>query len=338
MLLLFAQSALSTLSGSTARPLACSNVKSIASKYDAFLLDQFGVMHDGQKPLPGAIECYEQLAAAGKKLVVLSNTSRRRSFAMKKLPKLGFDPDALTDFVTSGEAAYDRIHADFKGARMLWCSWADDFQAWDPTYLDGLDVQLADASTADFVLCQGSHVLDDGRSRDSTGVFESGAPNAALDEALRTCASRDLLMICANPDFTVTLPDGTRGFMPGKIAQYYEDVLGGRVDYYGKPHAAAFEAALEQLAAEGVTDRSRVCHVGDSLLHDVAGARAAGVDSLFVAGGIHAEEVGIEETGSSALESGYARAEDLSEERLAKVFAKYGGVHPTHSTPAFVWE
>ena len=103
---------------------------------------------------------------------------------MKKLPKLGFDPDALTDFVTSGEAAYDRIHADFKGARMLWCSWADDFQAWDPTYLDGLDVQLADASTADLCSVR-SHVLDDGRSRDSTGVFESGAPNAA-DEGART--------------------------------------------------------------------------------------------------------------------------------------------------------
>jgi phosphoglycolate phosphatase-like HAD superfamily hydrolase len=83
----------------------------IADRYDAILLDQFGVLHDGTTAIPGAIDCFNNLAAAGKKLIVLSNTSRRRAFALSKLPKLGFDPAMLTGFVTSGEAAWEYMRA-----------------------------------------------------------------------------------------------------------------------------------------------------------------------------------------------------------------------------------
>jgi beta-phosphoglucomutase-like phosphatase (HAD superfamily) len=69
-------------------------ISAVAAKYDAVLLDQFGVLHDGMAALPDAVDCYEQLSASGKQLVVLSNTSRRRAFAMRKLPDLGFDPAA----------------------------------------------------------------------------------------------------------------------------------------------------------------------------------------------------------------------------------------------------
>ena len=116
--LLLATTALATAS----QPRIISGLASIADNYDAIFLDQFGVMHDGQKPLPGAIDCFPALAAAGKKLVVLSNTSRRRAFAIQKLPKLGFDDDKLTGFVTSGEAAWDYMAANFGGKRVLWIS------------------------------------------------------------------------------------------------------------------------------------------------------------------------------------------------------------------------
>ena len=328
--------ALSSLSSTRAAPSQLiANVREIANSYDAFLLDQFGVLHDGVKPLPGAVECFDELARAGKKLIVLSNTSRRRAFAVQKLPKLGFDENSLVEggFITSGEAAWERIKRDLSGSKMLWCSWSKEFQAWDPTYLDGLDVTLASAEEADFVLCQGSHDLDTGESRVPTGVMETGEPNAALSAALETCLARDLLMICANPDFTVTLPDGTRGFMPGKIAEAYE-AMGGRVEYYGKPYAPAFEAAMALLGDD--VDPSRVCHVGDSLLHDVAGANNAGIASLFIAGGIHADELGIEETGSFS-DGSTSSAQTLSPDALERVFAERRA-RPTYTTPAFVWQ
>ncbi len=320
----------------SAAPTIVSGLSAIAHEYDAILLDQFGVLHDGQKPLPGAVDCYEKLAASGKKLVVLSNTSRRRAFAMKKLPIIGFDDKSLLGFVTSGEAAHSYIAENHRGERMLWISWDDQFHAWDPTYLDGLDVTLADAATCDFVLLQGSQCLRDGATVEDAGIFASGELNAKCMAALKTCAARNVEVICANPDLYVTLPDGTRGYMPGCIANEYE-ALGGRLRYFGKPHVPAFDAALKLLGPD--VNPSRVLHCGDSLLHDIAGANAAGIHSLFVAGGIHAEALGIAEAGGSGGASAAAEPPDdgeLTADALQRLFGEVG-VTPTLTVANFVW-
>ena len=124
-------------------------------------------------------------------MAVLSNTSRRRAHALSKLPTLGFDAAKLAEFVCSGEQAREHL-ASRAGQRMLWIGWDEQFQApkshllslslalapppslplplhtasceqaWDPHYLDGLDLRLADAATADFVFLQGSQTLRDG--------------------------------------------------------------------------------------------------------------------------------------------------------------------------------
>lgn len=409
---LFLRSALaaSTTLASSPTPIV-PGLAAIADRYDAFLLDQFGVLHDGAKPLPGAVACFEALAAMDKKLIVLSNTSRRRRTAIGKFPKLGFDSTKLLGegegFVTSGEAAWEYLRTSAPGRRVLWLSWSETFQAWDAAYLDGLGLELAPASQADFVLCQGSHdVRDGGATPTPTGVFETGKPNDELDATLRTCAERALPMVCgahcrtnnhtclchigaraaalcfgwlrlertsprteacvsacmhaANPDFTVALPGGSIGHMPGCIAAEYER-LGGAVTYFGKPHAPAFEGALRLLGP--AIPPSRVCHVstdrarrtrcaerveraphadaraaaaldsccglqvGDSLLHDIAGANAAGVDSLFIAAGIHAAELGIEEGSGS---------ESIRPEQLQQLFDACDA-RPTYTTASFVW-
>lgn len=85
----------------------------IARKYDAFILDQYGVMHNGQQSLPGAIECVEKLSSMGKKLIILSNTSAPADTALSKLGKLGFDPNCFVGAVTSGEEASRFIREEF---------------------------------------------------------------------------------------------------------------------------------------------------------------------------------------------------------------------------------
>ena len=80
-----------------------SSFAEIASRYDGFILDQYGVMHNGSHSLPGSVECVEKLAEMGKKLIILSNTSSPSETALKKLPKLGFNPDCFVGAVTSGE-------------------------------------------------------------------------------------------------------------------------------------------------------------------------------------------------------------------------------------------
>ena len=324
---------------STHAPASISGLSSIVDRYDAFLLDQFGVMHDGKTALPGALECFTELAKRNKKLIVLSNTSRRRDHALSKLPKIGFDSELLSGFVCSGELAWQHMSEHCRGQRCLWISWSEDFMAWQADYLDGTDVGLGSALEADFVLVHGSHQLrdsQDGSAAASTGLApgEEGEFSAALEAALATCLARGLPMLCANPDLFVTFPDGSRGNMPGLIAERYEE-LGGRVTYFGKPHRPAFDAALALLQAEAKVEPARVLHIGDSLAHDVRGASAAGVDSLFVAGGIHAGELGIDEVGGTDAPGGDEEA-PLSEEALNRLFEAYK-VTPTYSVRMFKW-
>ncbi len=74
---------------------------------------------------------------------------------------------------------------------------------------------------------------------------------------------------------------------------------------------------------------SQVLAIGDSLEHDIAGAAAAGIDSLFIAGGIHATELGV---GSSSSSSGSSRAVNAAVDTAAleQLCASHG------ATPQFV--
>ena len=101
---------------------------------------------------------------------------------------------------------------------------------------------------------------------------------------------RRLPLICANPDIVVERGDRLI-HCAGAIAELYRE-LGGDVIFYGKPHRAIYERALE-LAAERrgrTTELRRVLAIGDSVRTDLAGAHGFGVDCLFVTRGIHARE------------------------------------------------
>ncbi len=66
-------------------------MKDIADKYDAFLLDQWGVLHDGKVAYDGAVHCLNELLSRGKLIVLLSNSSKRLGNSMKKLDAMGID-------------------------------------------------------------------------------------------------------------------------------------------------------------------------------------------------------------------------------------------------------
>ena len=60
------------------------NVKKLIDKYDSFILDVWGVVHDGVKPYNGVREALKLMQDAGKNIVFVSNTPRR-NIGVKKM-------------------------------------------------------------------------------------------------------------------------------------------------------------------------------------------------------------------------------------------------------------
>jgi len=236
---------------------------------------------------------------------------------------MGFNPDHFCGFVTSGDTVYEemisRAREPFKslGTRCVVFGNADD----DKAYLSEMQCELSTIEEADFLLARGNFVILD--AVETTKCDRSLESEARVAAVLAAAAARGLPLLVANPD--IARP-GCGSPMPGVIGKQYED-MGGTVHYTGKPHSSVYELCFQALEEDG-GNRDRVCAVGDSLDHDILGASRAGIESIFIIGGIHSEELGIKEGGR----------ECPSQKALEKLYARHGGGVPTHSMPAFVWE
>ena len=249
-------------------------LSAVAARYDGYILDLWGVIHNGQRPLPGVLDCLERLQQAGKTLCLLSNAPRRVSGMVGRLEEIGI-PGRLYDHVmSSGEATYEALTAPpdafhrSLGRRCLHIG-----PDRDNSVYEGLDLELVDrAEEASFVI--------------NTGISEFSETIADYEDRLAEAAALDLPMICANPDLVVMVGEAP-AICAGALAQRYEE-LGGRVAYHGKPHPSVYERCFRFL--EDIP-RDRVLAVGDSFRTDIAGANRMGIDSLLVASGIHGDEL-----------------------------------------------
>mmetsp|Transcript_18288 Transcript_18288/g.22385 ORF Transcript_18288/g.22385 Transcript_18288/m.22385 type:complete len:329 (-) Transcript_18288:65-1051(-) len=259
--------------------------------YDGFILDQFGVMHNGKDGLPGAVDCVHKLKSLNKKLIILSNTSTTSQNTLAKLPKMGFDPDMFVGAVTSGEEASHYIRKIYGSGsdrkKAIWLTWNDISTSNLFLSKCGNVEPTNNVKEADFVIAHGSQAMrgnTDDSDDVSLGSFMDDGDLSLIDPILKRCHEQSLPMVCANPDMIVKVANGKTAYMPGKIAQKFEEI-GGTCTNFGKPHRRHFEACLRELQL----DAHRVVHIGDSLHHDIAGASSAGISSIFVTGGIHSD-------------------------------------------------
>jgi ribonucleotide monophosphatase NagD (HAD superfamily) len=74
----------------------------------------------------------------------------------------------------------------------------------------------------------------------------------------------------------------------------------------------------------GIGERSRILAIGDSLRTDIAGAAGAGIDSLLIAGGIHADEFGL-------------RGEEAPDLRRVEAALREGGYEPVGVAWRLCW-
>src|SRR5438309_177357 len=64
-------------------------MRAVATAYDGFILDLWGVVHDGTAPFPGVLDCMERLIGADKRLVLLSNAPRRSDGVGRRIARIG---------------------------------------------------------------------------------------------------------------------------------------------------------------------------------------------------------------------------------------------------------
>jgi len=250
----------------------------VADRYDGFVLDLWGVVHDGRRPYPGVPEALGELKARGKRVVFLTNAPRRSWAVQGLLDGMGLDRALYDGIMSSGEIAWRlmarRDHpffAGLRGRRAFHIGPERDLSVAE----EGVAELVADPAGADFVLNTGPDP-------------ERGAVDAEnYRPALEAAAAHRLPMLCVNPDRHVMV-GGERLICAGALADVYL-ALGGTVLEVGKPDPAVYDPVLEML---GLSDRRRVVAVGDTPHTDLAGAQAAGLDALWALTGLAAHAHG----------------------------------------------
>ncbi len=280
------------------------NISSIADNYEGFLIDLWGVIHDGSNLYPGVLECLLELRKKNKQIIFLSNAPRRAFKAQIVLERLNIKKELYDHIVTSGEITYNYIekfdHNLGTKFMILGPDKDDDILAGVPNHN-----QVTQIKDADFVVITG---------------FDND--NSTLEELIPQISEikkYNLPCICANPDIEVVKIDGTRALCAGVIAKYYEEI-GGKVIYFGKPYKQVYEHSLKLFNSSS----NKIAAIGDNLETDIKGANEFNLDSYLIAGGILAKELQL------------LNDEPLDKNKLMKLFAKYK-ITPKVVLPKFIW-
>jgi len=263
------------------------HIAPLTRHYRAWFCDVWGVIHNGVAPYHSAIEACMSYREIGGMVILLSNSPRHGDGVAAQLDEVGVARAAYDALVTSGDVA--RTEMMRRGGERVFLLGPER----DRPMLDGVEIVLTGPEEAQVVLCSG--LFDD--------ETESPKDYAKLFAHLRRL---DLPMICANPDLMVE-----RGhklvYCAGALAAAYGE-MGGEVIYTGKPHPPIYALARERLRnlASDIPD-AEILAIGDGIKTDIAGACNEGLDSVFVASGLHVQ--------------GFHTAETLDRAAIAALFA-----------------
>lgn len=251
------------------------SLSDIASDYDAVFCDIWGCFHNGVTPFPAAVSALQAFRHGGGKVILLTNAPRPSASVQKQLDAMGAARDSYDAIVSSGGACQAAVSGGEFGARFLYVGPDRDLHMLTDVGLDP-----APDSEADAILITG---LRDDRTE---------TPEDYAAEITRW-VDRGLTMLCANPDIVVDRAD-LRLWCAGAVARDFESA-GGRVIWFGKPHLPVYDRCHVVLAEMGAEiPKTRVLAIGDGPLTDLPGGIAAGLDTLFVTGGLSADQFGVD--------------------------------------------
>ncbi len=238
-------------------------------KYQAFVIDLWGVVHDGVHAYPGVVDCLNHMLNLNKRIIFVSNSPRPSGVLMQKLIdfKISVEPSML---LSSGDIVSEQLtyfNDDvFKklGRRVYHLKAESDSDLFALEKMQAIEVSSIEK--ADFLLV--------------SAYASAGADFNYYDGILKKALDCNLPFICANPDKIILFGDSMY-HCPGFFAQKYEE-MGGIVHYYGKPHKAIYQIIFNRLASFDILDRKQILMIGDTLETDIQGAKLNGCDSALV--------------------------------------------------------
>lgn len=254
-------------------PTILTSAADFLAGYDVLLCDVWGVVHDGRDAYPSANDCLPRYRARGGTVVLVSNAPMTGMAIGKLLDDKGVRRDCWDAIVGSGDIALAHI-AEKKYAQV----YGIGPRPRDNSFFNEVPRLTNDLGAADAIAC--------------TGLLHERSETAEDYRALLGKAlARKLPFVCVNPDLAVHVG---ADLLPcaGAIAALYE-TMGGTVFWCGKPHPSAYAMGLKvaEKLRGGAVNKSRVLGIGDAVRTDLKSAAVAGVDALFIAQGLHRDDV-----------------------------------------------
>lgn len=236
------------------------HLSKIFENYDTFIIDLWGVIHNGIKLNKKAIEAVNQLTIKSKKIVFLSNAPRPSKKVISFLLNMEMDKKHLSNVVTSGEAAMYDINQHKYGKYFFHLG-----PPRDTPIFEKIKENKTTIEECDFILC--------------TGLFDERETDLSwYKKFLRDYTSKKL--VCTNPDLTVHRGEKEE-YCAGYIAKIFEE-LGGEAIYYGKPYKEIYKMCFKE--------NEKVLAIGDNLRTDIRGANNLNIDCIFISDGVHRNE------------------------------------------------
>ena len=253
------------------------SLAAISEQYEALFVDLWGCVHNGITALPEAVAALQSYRAHGGTVVLVTNSPRPQVGVEAQLKHFGVPDDAWDSIATSGDSARAAMFQSVVGKRVYFIGLPHDLPFFDPIHVVSNPVEITRVA------------LDEAEGIVCTGPFDGTVDPTVLLPDLRLAQRNGLKLLCANPDLVVDR--GTRReWCAGAVAQLYQEI-GGQSLYFGKPHEPIYDLARKRLEALGKSlPNAAILAIGDGAQTDISGARDAGIDALFITGGLAAQE------------------------------------------------
>ena len=236
--------------------------RSVFDNYELFIIDLWGVVHNGIELHKNAIHTLSKITEAKKNYILLTNAPRPNKIVKIFLEKLGLDKSMSENVFTSGEAALGYLKKNYIGQKFYHIGPPRDFDLFN----DFKNKKTEDLDKSDYLLC--------------TGLYDQHDQDLNYyKELLKNFTSKK--MVCTNPDLIIN-KGKKREYCAGSVAMIFEKI-GGEVIYFGKPYPEVYNQATS-------SNKKKIIAIGDNLRTDIKGANNMNYDSLVITSGVHNKE------------------------------------------------